>query len=65
MKQPSVKKATFDFDARVARRLADLKHELQYDEGFSASEASGVAIVEALIMNATAKQVARLLQKRP
>lgn len=63
MKQSSIKKATFDFDAEVARRLAHLKHELQYDEGFSASEASGVAIVEALIMNTSAKQIAKLLKK--
>lgn len=59
-----MKKTTFDFDPDVARRLSDLKHELQFDEGFSASEASGVAIVSALIMNATAKPVARLLKKR-
>lgn len=63
MKQTSVKKTTFDLNPDVARRLSDLKHELQYDEGFSASEASGVAIVSALIMNASAKQVARLLRR--
>jgi len=63
MKPLSVKKTTFDLDPEVARRLADLKHELQYDEGFAASEASGVAIVSALIMNASAKSLARLLRK--
>jgi len=57
------KKATFDFDADVARKLAQLKHELEYDEGFAASDASGVAIVSALILNATAKQVSRLLKR--
>lgn len=56
------KKATFDFEPEVARKLAELKHELQYDEGFAASDASGVAIVSALIMNATARQVAKLLK---
>lgn len=62
-KGPSTKKSTFDLPAEVARRLAELKHELQYDEGFAASEASGVAIMSALIMNATAKQIAKLLKK--
>jgi hypothetical protein len=57
------KKTTFDFEPEVARKLAELKHELQYDEGFAASDASGVAIVSTLIMNATAKQVAKLLKK--
>jgi pyruvate/2-oxoacid:ferredoxin oxidoreductase alpha subunit len=60
---PVYKKATFDFEPEVARKLAELKHELQYDEGFAASDASGVAIVSALIMNATAKQVAKLLKR--
>ena len=63
MKQISAKKTTFDFYPEVARRLADLKHELQYDEGFAASEATGVSIVSALIMSTTAKQVAKLLRK--
>ncbi len=63
MKQSSPKKVTFDFDPDVARQLSDLKHALQYDEGFAASQASGVAIVQALITNATVKQVARLLRK--
>jgi predicted transcriptional regulator len=63
MKQSQVKKTTFDLDPEVARRLAELKHELQYDEGFAASEASGVNIVSALILSASAKQVARLLKK--
>jgi hypothetical protein len=57
-------KATFELEAAVARRLAELKHELRYDEGFAASEASGVAIVSALIMSASARQVARLLNER-
>lgn len=56
MKPTSVKKTTFDLQPDVARRLADLKHDLQYDEGFAASEASCVAIVSAVIMNTTAKQ---------
>ncbi len=59
----TVKKTTFDFDPKVARRLAELKHQLQYIEGFSAHEASGVAIVSALIVNTTPKQVARLLKR--
>jgi hypothetical protein len=63
MKQSLVKKTTFDLDPEVARRLAELKHKLQYDEGFAASEASGVNIVSALIMSASAKQIARLLKK--
>jgi hypothetical protein len=63
MKSGGIKKTTFDFDAEVARRLAELKHELQYDEGFAASEASGVNIVSTLIMAASAKQIARLLKK--
>lgn len=62
-KQLSTKKTTFDFEPAVARRLAELKHELQYDEGFAASEATGVAIVSALLLNATAKSVARLLKR--
>lgn len=60
---PAYKKATFDFEPDVARKLAELKHELQYVEGFAASDSSGVAIVSALIANATAKQVAKLLKK--
>ncbi len=63
-KTMAVKKTTFDFNPKVARRLAELKHQLQYSEGFSPHEASGVAIVSALIMSATAKQVARLLKRR-
>lgn len=63
MKASAVKKTTFDLDSDVARRLAELKHELQYDEGFAASDASGVNIVSALIMSASAKQVSRLLKK--
>ena len=61
---PVYKKATFDFEPEVARKLAELKHELQYDEGFTASEATGVAIVSALILNATPKQVSKLLRSR-
>lgn len=57
------KKTTFEFAPEVARRLAELKHELEYDEGFSASESTGVAIVSALLLNATAKSVARLLKR--
>lgn len=63
-KQVAPKKTTFDFDPEVARRLAELKHELQYDEGFAASEATGVAIVSALVTNVSAKQVARLLRAK-
>lgn len=57
------KKTTFDFDPDVARKLAELKHELQFDEGLAASEATGVAIVSALLMNTSAKQIARLLKR--
>jgi hypothetical protein len=57
------KKSTFDFAPEVARRIAELKSELQYDEGFAASEATGVAIVSALVMNANSKQLTRLLRK--
>lgn len=58
------KKTTFDLPPDVARRLAELKHELQYDEGLAASEATGVAVVSALIMSATSKQVSRLLRTK-
>lgn len=58
------KKSTFDLAPEVARRLAELKNELQYDEGFAASEATGVAVISTLVMNATSKQVARLLKKQ-
>lgn len=61
-KKVAPKKTTFDFDPEVSRRLAELKHELQYDEGFAASDATGVAIVSTLIMTATTKQVAKLLR---
>lgn len=62
-KRAAPKKTTFDFDPEVARRLAELKHELQYDEGFAASDATGVAIVSALLMNASTKHVGRLLKR--
>jgi len=57
------KKATFDLRPEIARRLALLKQELQFDLGFAPSEASALAIVEALIEDTSAKQVARLLRK--
>lgn len=63
VRKAAIKKTTFDLDAEVARRLAELKHELQYDEGFAASEATGVSIVSALLMNTSAKQIAKLLKK--
>lgn len=62
-KTAATKKSTFDLPGDVARRLAELKHELQYTEGLAASEASGVNIVSALIMSASAKQIARLPKK--
>lgn len=62
-RKPEPKKATFDLPPQVARKLADLKNDLQYDEGLRASEASGLAIVSALILSATPDRVAELLKK--
>jgi len=58
----TIKKTTFDFDVRVARRLAELKQEVQFDEGLAPSKATGVAIVSALILHASARQIAKLLK---
>lgn len=60
-----VRKATFDFDSRVSKKLADLKYDLQHGKGydFAPSEASSKAIICALILDATADRVAELLKK--
>jgi len=56
------KKTTFELDLQVARRLSELRTELQYEHGLSASDASGVAIVSALIRHADPKRLTRLLK---
>lgn len=60
-----VRKATFDFDAKVSKKLADLKYDLQHgkDYGFAPSEASSRAIISALILDARTDRVAELLKK--
>ena len=57
------KKSTFELNLDVARRLSDLRTELQFELGVTASEASGVAIVSALIMDADPKRLTRLLKE--
>lgn len=58
----TIKKTTFDFEVAVARRLAELKQAVQFDEGLAPSKATGVAIVSALILNASARQIAKFLK---
>jgi hypothetical protein len=57
------KKTTFELDLPVARRLSELRSELQFDHGLAASNASGVAIVSALIMNADANRLTKILKQ--